>query len=82
MSLSTLELRKPYLVFVGDSTSAPYAKTAYGVRDWAPEACIAQFGLPGSKVDLGLPHMTPEAAAQAGAASMLIGVAPLGGRFA
>lgn len=82
MSLSTLELRKPYLVFVGDSTSAPYAKTAYGVRDWAPEACVAQFGLPGSKVDLGLPHMTPEEAAQAGAASMLIGVAPLGGRFA
>lgn len=82
MTLSTLELRKPYLVFVGDSTSGPYAKTAYGVRDWAPDACIAQFGLPGSKVDLGLPSMTPEQAKQAGAASMLIGVAPLGGRFA
>lgn len=82
MTTSTLELRKPYLVFVGDSTSAPFAKTAYGVRDWAPDACLAQFGLPGSKVDLGLPTMTPEQAKQAGAASMLIGVAPMGGRFA
>ena len=33
-------LRKPYLLFLGDDTSAPYAKTAYGMRDWAPEACL------------------------------------------
>jgi uncharacterized NAD-dependent epimerase/dehydratase family protein len=75
----TLELRKPYLLFVGDATSGPYAKTARGVHDWAPEACLAQTGLPDCTVDLGLPRMSPTAAAEAGACSLLIGVAPLGG---
>jgi uncharacterized NAD-dependent epimerase/dehydratase family protein len=81
LTTATLELRKPYLIFVGDSTSGPYAKTAYGVRDWAPEACLAQTGLPGSVVDLGLPNMSPQVAATAGARSLLIGVAPLGGQL-
>jgi uncharacterized NAD-dependent epimerase/dehydratase family protein len=82
MAADTLELRKPYLVFLGDASSGPNAKTAYGVRDWAPQACLAQYGLPGNTVDLGLPQMTPEAAAAAGAASLLIGVAPMGGGLA
>lgn len=77
----SIELRKPYLIFVGDEDSAPYAKTAYGVRDWAPEACLAQTQLPGCAVDLALPHMSPEQAAEAGARSLLIGVAPRGGRI-
>ncbi|MGH8239252.1 MAG: DUF1611 domain-containing protein [Steroidobacteraceae bacterium] len=81
MKTAALELRKPYLVFVGDAGSGPYAKTAYGVRDWAPEACLAQVRLPGCPVDLGLPEMTPQAAAAAGARSLLIGVAPLGGQI-
>lgn len=76
------EFRKPYLVFVGDAGSAPDAKTAYGLRDWAADDCLGQFGLPGSTVELGVPHMTPEVAAAAGARSLLVGVAPMGGRFA
>ena len=79
MSANLLELPKPYLLFVGDSSSAPYAKTAFGVKDWAPEACLAQYGLPGSVVSLGLPSMTPAKAAKAGARSLLIGVAAPGG---
>ena len=27
----------PYLLFLGDTTEGPYAKTAFGLRDWAPE---------------------------------------------
>ncbi len=72
-------LRKPYLLFLGDDTSAPYAKTAYGIRDWAPEACLAQWRLTDSGADLGLPDLTPEAAVSKGAASLVIGVAPPGG---
>lgn len=81
MTTAALALRKPYLLFVGDAGSAPYAKTAYGVRDWAPDACLAQTRLPGCPVDLGLPEMTPEEAAAAGGGSLLIGVAPLGGQI-
>ena len=72
-------LRKPYLLFIGDAEDEADAKTACGLRDWARESCVGQLRLPQSPVDLGLPHMTPEAAAQAGAGSLVIGVAPVGG---
>jgi len=76
-----VRLRKPYLLFVGDADSDAQAKTAFGLRDWARLASLAQLRLPGSRVDLGLPEMTPEAAAQAGAGSLVIGVAPVGGQI-
>jgi uncharacterized NAD-dependent epimerase/dehydratase family protein len=81
MNHKTIELRKPYLIFTGDAAAAATTKTAFGVRDWAPEACLAQTRMPDSPVDLGLPEMSPEAAAAAGAGSLLIGVAPPGGRL-
>src|SRR5690242_9368284 len=74
-------LRKPYLLFIGDVDDEADAKTACGLRDWARESCLAQLRLPQSPVDLGLPDMTPEAAARAGAGSLVIGVAPVGGQI-
>jgi uncharacterized NAD-dependent epimerase/dehydratase family protein len=74
-------LRKPYLLFIGDAEDEADAKTACGLRDWAREACIAQLRLPQSRVDLGLPDMNPEAAARAGAGSLVVGVAPVGGQI-
>ena len=41
-------LPAPYLLFLGDSTEAGYAKTAYGLRDWARELCIGEFAMRGS----------------------------------
>ena len=37
-------LRKPYLLFIGDAQDAAEAKTAFGLRDWARDACVAQLG--------------------------------------
>src|SRR5688572_8116567 len=74
-------VRKPYLLFLGDVDSEIHAKTALGLRDWVRDACLAQLRLPQAQVDLGLPDMDPEAAARAGAGSMVIGVAPVGGRI-
>ena len=76
-----MRIRKPYLIFLGEVQTAPYAKTAFGVRDWAPEDCLAQWRLPECKVDLGLPEMQPGEAYAAGARSLLIGIAPSGGRL-
>jgi uncharacterized NAD-dependent epimerase/dehydratase family protein len=72
-------IRLPYLIFLGDVHEATMAKTGFGVRDWRPDACLAQVRLPGCTVDLGLPDMTPVEAAAAGAGSLLIGVASVGG---
>lgn len=74
-------LRRPYLLFIGDSLDEADAKTALGLRDWARDACLAQLRLPEARVDLGLPDMTPAEAARAGAGSLVIGVAPVGGQI-
>ena len=78
-SSAGFKLRQPYLLFIGNAEDEADAKTACGLRDWARPACLGQLRLPQTQVDLGLPNMTPEAAARAGAGSMVIGVAPVGG---
>jgi uncharacterized NAD-dependent epimerase/dehydratase family protein len=77
-----LSLPQPYLLFLGDTTSAPDAKTAFGLRDWARERCIGEYALPASTVTTGLPRLTPAQAIAKGARSLIIGVAPVGGVIA
>ena len=56
-----------------------YAKTALGVVQWAPESCVAQLRFPDCNIDAGLPDMSISEAVAAGAKSLLIGSAPVGG---
>ena len=41
-----LALPQPYLLFLGDTVEPGFAKTAFGLRDWAPERCVGEFALP------------------------------------
>lgn len=68
-----------YLLFLGDVTAQGFAKTALGLHDWAPEACVGEYRLPGCQVSAGLPQMTPGQAHAQGARALLVGVAPAGG---
>jgi hypothetical protein len=45
-----MELPYPYLLFLGDTTEPSYAKTAFGLRDWAPERCIGEWACPTATV--------------------------------
>ena len=74
-----MRLTRPYLLFLGDATSFLDCKTAAGLRDWCPAEVVGQYALPACRVDLGLPALTPGEAAARGAASLVIGVAPVGG---
>jgi uncharacterized NAD-dependent epimerase/dehydratase family protein len=74
-----VSLPKPYLLFLGDVTESGYAKTAFGLRDWARELCVGEFASPGATVTTGLPRMTPRDAFAKGARSLVIGVANTGG---
>ncbi len=76
-----MTIKLPYLIFMGDVQIPLFAKTAYGVRDWRPEACAGEWALPSAKISLGLPFMSPAEAVAAGAKSLLIGVAPVGGQI-
>jgi uncharacterized NAD-dependent epimerase/dehydratase family protein len=72
-------LPRPYLLFLGDTVEASYAKTAFGLRDWAPEQCVGEFACEGATVKTGLPSLTPAEARAKGARSLVIGVANSGG---
>jgi uncharacterized NAD-dependent epimerase/dehydratase family protein len=72
-------LPAPYLLFLGDVTEPGFAKTAFGLRDWARELCIGEFATPAATVSAGLPRLKPRDAAAQGARSLVIGVANTGG---
>lgn len=72
-------LPQPYLLFLGDITEPGYAKTAYGLRDWARERCVGEFACEGATVSTGLPSLTPVQAHAMGARALVIGVANSGG---
>lgn len=74
-----IELRKPYLLFVGDAENSMVAKTAAGIAYWRPEHSLGQMRLSPDAVDIGLPDMGVVDAANAGAGTFVIGLAPVGG---
>lgn len=73
------ELPSPYLVFLGDTTEAIFAKTAFGLRDWARDRCIGEWSCGETNLTTGLPRMPPRQARERGARGMVIGVANFGG---
>lgn len=72
-------LPQPYLLYLGDTTEPGYAKTAFGLRDWAGERCVGEFASAGATVSTGLRRLTPAEAHAAGARALVIGVANAGG---
>lgn len=74
-------LPQPYLLFLGDIVEPGYAKTAFGLRDWARERCVGEYACEGAGVSAGLPFLTPVQARMSGAKAMVIGVANPGGRI-
>ncbi|MDQ4086538.1 MAG: DUF1611 domain-containing protein [Pseudomonadota bacterium] len=74
-----LALPQPYLLFLGDTREIAYAKTALGLRDWAPDRCLGEYACSSDAVSAGLPRLTPAEAKAAGARAMVIGVANSGG---
>lgn len=75
------DIKKPYLLLIGDMENPNNAKTAFGLRDWTPEACIGQLRFSEKAVDLGLAEMSPSQAVSAGTKTLVIGIAPPGGQL-
>ena len=74
-------LKTPYLLFLGDAPDALSAKVAQGVKDWRPENCVGQFRQEGCKADLDIPDMSMQEAYDAGARTLIVGVANRGGHI-
>src|SRR4029077_15281735 len=75
-------LPQPYLLFLGDTVEPGYAKTAFGLRDWAPARCVGEVALPSATVSTGLRRLSPADAYAEGARALVIGVANSGGFIA
>lgn len=76
---ATLVLPQPYLLFVGDTSERGYAKTAFGLRDWAGDKCVGECVTDPAAITTGLPRISPAEGAARGARSMVIAVANKGG---
>ncbi|MBO9445466.1 N-acetyltransferase DgcN [Ruegeria sp. R14_0] len=72
-------IETPYLLFLGDAPDQLAAKVAIGIRDWRPENAVGQYRMDGCKADLGMTDMTLAEAKEAGAKTLVIGVANRGG---
>ncbi len=74
-----MQLKTPYLLFLGDAADQLAAKTADGVAFWRPDSCVGQLRLPACQADLHLPDLTLSEGREAGAQTLLVGVANRGG---
>jgi len=72
-------IQTPYLLFLGDAPDQLAAKVAQGIKDWRPENAVAQYRMDGCNADLGIVDMTLAQARDAGAKTLVIGVANRGG---
>ncbi|MCW1950932.1 MAG: DUF1611 domain-containing protein [Octadecabacter sp.] len=69
----------PYLLFLGDAPDQLAAKVAQGIKDWRPENAVGQFRLAGCGASVGIDDLTLQEAWDAGARTLVIGVANRGG---
>lgn len=74
-----MQIKLPYVLFLGDATDQLAAKTAHGVALWRPDGCAGQLRLAGCQADVGLQDVSLEQGRRAGAQTLLIGVANRGG---
>lgn len=81
MKLTKISLEAPYLIYLGDVPGMLHAKTGAGIVDWRPDRCAGQMRFPDCSVDLGIPDMTLQDATEAGVKTVILGVAPMGGRI-
>lgn len=72
-------IQTPYLLFLGDAPDALAAKVAQGIKDWRPENAVGQFRLPDCGTSVGLNDMSLQEGLDAGAKTLVIGVANRGG---
>ena len=76
-----LELHPSYLIFLGGAESADMAKTGRGLAYWAPERCVGQYRIEAGGADVGLPDLGFEAAVEAGAKTLVVGITGIGGKL-
>jgi len=76
---NTVQLKAPYLLYLGNSESMLAVKTSRGIAQWRPELCVGEFKQSDCTVSLNLPSLTIAQALDKGAKTLIIGIANSGG---
>lgn len=71
----------PYLLYLGHSSDFIGIKTSRGLAEFRREACVGEFRHDDCPLTLGLPRLTIEEGAAAGAKTLVLGIANAGGRM-
>ncbi|MCS5585158.1 MAG: DUF1611 domain-containing protein [Pseudomonadales bacterium] len=79
--VSSLNLRSPYLIFLGDIQEVLDTKTGAGLVQWCPDKVMGQLRFDDCVVDLGVSDLSIIEARARGVKSIVIGVAPTGGKI-
>jgi uncharacterized NAD-dependent epimerase/dehydratase family protein len=74
-----IQFDSPFVVFLGDIASETYVKTGLGLVQWRGSECLGQIRLPGCGVSAGVPDLDVAGAKAAGARTVIIGSAAVGG---
>lgn len=69
----------PFVVFLGDIGTEIYGKTGLGLVEWRREGCVGQVRLPDCSVDTGVADVDVQQARAAGARTLIVGSASVGG---
>lgn len=69
----------PYLLYLGNTADELSVKTSRGLAQWRPDLCVGQYRHAGCAISLGLPDMRYREAVQAGARTLVLGIANAGG---
>ena len=59
IAVARFVLPQPYLLFLGDVAEPGFAKTAFGLRDWAGDRCVGEYALPGARSRPACRFLTP-----------------------
>ncbi len=77
-----MDIKPPYLLFIGDSIEPMSIKLATSVSYWRPDLALAEMSLDGCSVTTSLPKMGIKAAKQQGVKTFVLGLVNSGGAIA
>jgi uncharacterized NAD-dependent epimerase/dehydratase family protein len=71
----------PYLLYLGHSSDAMGIKTSRGLAEFRREECVGEFRHDDCPLTLGLPRLTMVGGVEAGARTLVLGIAGAGGKL-
>lgn len=74
-----MQIKQPYLLFIGDAKDPLSIKLAKGIADWKPEMVVGEMAMAGCEVGTGLPRVTLQQAIEQGAKTLVLGFTNSGG---